>query len=366
MSADQATRQFDDHTASILNRLQTHIPLVPRPYQAIGEEIGLSENDVLTCLRQQRSNGVIRELSAIFDTRTLGYQSSLVAAKYPAADLNEAAAAVSRHPGVSHNYSRDHEFNLWYTIAVPPGRPLEADVQKIGGATGAIQTLLLPTLRTFKIGVNFAVGGEGEGTGGDQPRRHHGGSRGATGRHHGSATLALSETDIRAVRALQEDLPAEPRPFEALAAASGFDSDEDLLAAGESLRERGAMRRYAAVLHHREVGYSANGMAVWVASQEECDVAGPIMASFDAVSHCYQRPTHPEWPYSLFTMIHGQTRAEVEACVIALKEATGLTESRPLYSIQEYKKARVRYFDSSLDAWDREMAGAVPVSGGIA
>lgn len=366
MPADQAIRQFDERTASILNRLQTHIPLVPRPFQAIGEEIGVSEDEVLACLSEQRSNGIIRELSAIFDTRTLGYQSSLVAAKYPAADLNEAAAIVSRHPGVSHNYSRDHDFNLWYTIAVPPRRSLETDVQKIGEATGAIQTLLLPTLRTFKIGVNFAVGGEGEGSGEGQTRRHHGASPSATGRHHGGATIALGEADIRAVRALQEDLPATPRPFEVLAAAGGFDSDKELLAAGESLRERGAMRRYAAVLHHREVGYSANGMAVWVASQEECDVAGPIMASFDAVSHCYQRPTHPEWPYSLFTMIHGQTRAEVEACVAALKQATGLAESRPLYSIKEYKKARVRYFDSSLDAWDRDMAGAVPVSGGIA
>lgn len=366
MSANQTTRQFDERTASILNRLQTHIPLVPRPYQAIGEEIGVSEDEVLTCLREQRSNGVIRELSAIFDTRTLGYQSSLVAAKCPTARLDSAAAIVSRHPGVSHNYGRDHEFNLWYTIAVPPGRSLETDVRRIGEATGATQTLLLPTLRTFKIGVNFAVGGEGEGTGETQPRRHHGGSPGATVRHHGGTTTTLSEADIRAVRALQEDLPAEPRPFEALAAAGRFDSDEDLLAVGESLRKRGAMRRYAAVLHHREVGYSANGMAVWVASQEECDVAGPIMASFDAVSHCYQRPTHRDWPYSLFTMIHGQTRTEVEACVAALEDATGLTESRPLYSIQEYKKARVRYFDSSLDAWDREMAVAVPASGGIA
>jgi len=270
---------------------------------------------------------------------------------------------VSRHPGVSHNYSRDHEFNLWYTIAVPPGRSREADVQAIGRTTGALQTLLLPTLRTFKIGVNFAIGGDASES---QPRRHHVPGAGTGQRHHRDATVALSEADVRAVRVLQEDLPAEARPFAALAAAGGFETDEELLAAGESLRERGAMRRYAAVLHHREVGFSANGMAVWVASQEECDVAGPIMASFDAVSHCYQRPTHPEWPYSLFTMIHGQTRAEVEACVAALHEATGLTESRPLYSTVEYKKARVRYFDSSLDAWDREMAGAVPASGGIA
>ncbi len=361
MPVDQPPRRFDERSAAILNRLQAHIPLVPRPYQVIADELGVSEDDVLACLGEQRRNGIIREVSAIFDTRSLGYQSSLVAAQYPVATLDAAAAVVSRHPGVSHNYRRDHEFNLWYTIAVPPGRSLEADVRTIGKATGATHTLLLPTLRTFKIGVNFAVGEETGSAPAGQPRRH---GTGTGQRHHGSGPVALSDTDIRAVRALQEDLPAEARPFEALAKAGGFDSDEQLLAVGESLRERGAMRRYAAVLHHREVGYSANGMAVWVASQEECDVAGPIMASFDAVSHCYQRPVYPEWPYSLFTMIHGQTRAEVEACVAALHEATGLAESRPLYSTTEYKKARVRYFDSSLEAWDREMAGAIPALGG--
>jgi DNA-binding Lrp family transcriptional regulator len=344
-----APTTFDPRTAAILDRLQGHIPLVPRPFAAVASDLALTEDEVFRCIREQRARGVIRQVSAIFDTRSLGYQSSLVAACYPEDALDAAAAVINRHPGVSHNYRRDHEFNLWYTIAVPPGRSLDADVEALHRVSGALSSRLLPTLRTYKIGVRFRLGSAPGRADDSVVSRGH--------RARSEAPAPLDEAAIRAVRALQLDLAAVERPFDEPAARHGFASAEELLQAGEALRANGALRRLSAVLHHRQAGYAANGMVVWRATPQQCDAAGPVMASNPAVSHCYQRPAYPDWPYTLFTMIHGQEREEVEAVTRELQEATGLTDYRIIYSTHEYKKVRVRYFDERLDAWDPGSAG---------
>lgn len=348
MSIEPATHlsvptRFDPRTAAILDRLQDHIPLVPRPFLSVAEELGLSERDVLACLSEQRRAGIVRQVSAIFDTRALGYESSLVAARYPEDRLDAAAAVINRHPGVSHNYRRDHEFNLWYTIAVPPGRPLEADVEELHRASSAVSSRLLPTIHTYKIGVRFALGQTRQTSGGAAPWGHaHGHGKKDAG------PVPLTETDIQAIRALQDDMEAVERPFDAPARERGFSSAEELLAAGEALRASGAMRRLSAVLHHRQAGFNANGMVVWRATPEECDVAGPVMAANPGVSHCYQRPAYPDWPYTLFTMIHGQSRDDVQETIGQLREASHLSDYRAIYSTHEYKKVRVRYFDERL------------------
>lgn len=350
-----ATPGFDPRTAAILDRLQAHIPLVPRPFAAVASELALSEDEVLQCIRVQRAEHVIRQVSAIFDTRALGYQSCLVAARYPDGALDAAAAVINQHPGVSHNYRRDHDFNLWYTIAVPPGRPIEADVEALHRASGAISSRMLPTIRTYKIGVRFALAGapaaRSGGGGGSHPHRHREGS-----------PVALDDIAIRAVRALQDDLPAVERPFDEPAARHGFATTEALLEVAEGLRSHGAMRRLSAVLHHRQAGYTANGMVVWRATPEQCDAAGPAMASNPAVSHCYQRPAYPDWPYTLFTMIHGHSTGDVETIIRELQEVSGLSDYRTIYSTHEYKKVRVCYFDERLEAWTAE-TGSTALAG---
>ena len=103
--------------------------------------------------------GVLRQLSAIFDTRALGYGSALVAAKIDPDRVDEAAAVISAHPGVSHNYKRNHAYNLWYTIAVPPGDSLEEHVDVLHRESGALVTRKLPTLKLYKIGVKLDMTG---------------------------------------------------------------------------------------------------------------------------------------------------------------------------------------------------------------
>ena len=139
--------------------MQWDFPLEPRPFAVLGERLGLTEEAVRERVARVKELGVLRQLSAIFDTRALGYGSALVAAKIDPDRVDEAAAVISAHPGVSHNYKRNHAYNLWYTIAVPPGESLEDHIDVLHRESGALVTRKLPTLKLYKIGVKLDMTG---------------------------------------------------------------------------------------------------------------------------------------------------------------------------------------------------------------
>ena len=116
------------------------------------------------------------------------------------------------------------------------------------------------------------------------------------------------------------------------------------------MRERRALRRVAAILFHRRAGFSANGMGVWKVPEERIMEIGPLMASFRGISHCYQRPTYADWPYSVFTMAHGRSKEECDAILDSIAEETGIEERRTLYSSTEFKKIRLLYFTDDAQA----------------
>ncbi len=116
------------------------------------------------------------------------------------------------------------------------------------------------------------------------------------------------------------------------------------------------MRRYAAVLAHRKAGFTFNGMGVWRVPEERLDECGQTMAASAGVSHCYQRPTYPDWPYNLFSMTHGRTKAECEDVLAAIARETGARRLLVLYSTKEYKKTRVSYFTPEEAAWEQQYA----------
>ncbi len=159
-----------------------------------------------------------------------------------------------------------------------------------------------------------------------------------------------SPEEQRMIAVLQEDIELSLEPFAKYAQQLQI-PQEKILESLRQFKEKGYMRRFAAILRHRKAGFMANGMAVWKAPPERISECGPIMANFRAVSHCYQRPTYPDWPYALFSMIHAKTE---EACFEAareISEATKLTEYAVLFSLREFKKSRVRYFDGSIKQW---------------
>lgn len=325
----------------LLNDLQTDFPLVGEPFAALGERLSLASAEVIERVARLKSERIIRQISAIFDSRRLGYQSSLVAMKIDPEAVDDAAAIISLHPGVSHNYRRNHAYNLWFTLAVPPPRQLDDEVAVLAEKVGAAQARLMPTLRLFKIGVNFDMTGEADAAATEREEDSMG-LRAAAAWRRSDAVAELSSDQRLAVVRLQRDLPLVERPFAELAAPEL--SEAELLAHGAAFAESGVMRRFAAVLHHRKAGFGANAMGVWAAPEERIEALGEQMARFRAVSHCYHRPSYPDWPYSLFTMIHGRDAAECEAAAAAIAADTGLAEYHLLYSDREYKKTRVRYF----------------------
>lgn len=333
------TSDLDIIDRKILNVIQSRFPLIEEPFSAIGDEIGITAQEAIERIKALKDKNVVRQISAIFDTRRLGYKTTLVAMRFPDDELDAAARVINEHPGVSHNYAREGYFNLWFTLAVPPEESLEDTIGDMAKRTDAQSSRLMPTIRFFKIGVNFDMIKE-EGAANDyfKPDEHK-----KSDANSWNQAQEISEFDRCVIRELQEDVDLIERPFEAMAERLGI-SQQQLFDTAEDFKERRIMRRFSAVLHHRRAGFKSNGMAVWKVPSERSVEVGEIMASSKWVTHCYERPTFPDWEYTHFTMIHATSQEQCEEVAREISDATGITEYRMLYSTREYKKTRVRYF----------------------
>jgi siroheme decarboxylase len=344
---DGSAVPLDELDRKLLNLLQGSFPIASRPYAAVAGLAELPEEEVLTRTKRLVDERIIREITPIFDTRVLGYSSMLVAAKVDPENPWRAAKIINSHPGVSHNYLRDHDFNIWFTIATEPGSPLGLDgtLEVLQRLTGAESVRQLPTLRLFKIRMDLEMekGTEALAAAAEAVD------------HREPEAIELSDLDLAVIRATQGPMQVVPEPFAAPAAELGI-SQEALFEHLESMRERRALRRVAAILFHRRAGFSANGMGVWKVPDERILELGPRMASFRGISHCYQRPTYADWPYSVFTMAHGRSKEECDAILDSIAADTGIEERRTLYSSTEFKKCRLRYFTDEHKRWEAEHA----------
>jgi DNA-binding Lrp family transcriptional regulator len=342
---DGAAIPLDALDRKLLNLLQGRFPIISRPYAEIARLAEITEEDVLRRVARLVEHRIIREITPIFDTRALGYKSMLVAAKVDAEHPHRAAEFINSHPGVTHNYLRNHDFNMWFTIAVEPHSELglNGTLDVIQARTGAESIRQLPTLKLFKIRMDLEM-------------------------EKGTDTLAapgeavppkeldpieLSDEDIATIRATQGKMPVVGEPYAPAAERLGVEQDE-VFARLESLRERGGLRRVAAILFHRRAGFSANGMGVWGVPRERILETGIQMAAFRGISHCYERPTYKDWPYSVFTMAHGRSKEECDAILDSIAAQTGVTERATLYSSTEFKKTRMLYFTDDFGRWERE------------
>jgi DNA-binding Lrp family transcriptional regulator len=344
---DGSAIPLDETDKRLMNLLQSSFPLDPEPFALVASEAELELDDVLARTRRLLDGRIIREITPIFDTRALGYESMLVAAKVDPENPQRAAKIVNAHPGVSHNYLRTHEFNLWFTIATPPdsGLGLSGTLEALMAETGATSMRELPTLTLFKINMNLEM-------------------------EKGTEALAAAveaappreleaqpydEDDVALIRALQGPMAAVERPYDEAAAELGVDT-EALLERLRGMVDRRILRRVAAILYHRRAGFSANGMGVWKVPEDEILEVGSRMASFRGISHCYQRPTYEDWPYSVFTMAHGRSKQECDAILdsIAAECGMGPDDRATLYSSTEYKKIRLHYFTDEYARWEAE------------
>jgi DNA-binding Lrp family transcriptional regulator len=253
----------------------------------------------------------------------------------PQEALERAAQIVNAYPGVSHNYLRPDNFNMWFTIAVPVGHSLEAVVSELSAKAGGLRALVLPAVKKYKLAMVLDVLEEGDG-GAEEEKQE------APPTEFDTA-FTPTPSNIAIVKCIQEDLPLVQRPFCAWAESLGMRESELLTIVSDWMRN-GTIRRFAAILNHRKVGFRANGMVVWNCSEDRIDRLGEILASYPEVSHCYRRLAYPDWPYNLYAMIHGRSPEECESIANRLADATGLDNFRILFSTKEYKKIRLKLF----------------------
>ncbi len=342
---DGAAIPLDDLDRRLLNLMQGGFPIAPRPYEQVASLAGVPEAEVMSRVQRLLDKRIIRQVTPIFDTRALGYSSMLVAAKVDPENPHRAAAVINEHPGVSHNYLRNHDFNLWFTIATEPDSQLglQGTLDVLAREAGAESVRQLPTLKLFKIRMDLEM---------------EGGTQELAGAVEAQEPIELEaqpydERDIAAIRALQGDMPVVSEPYAPAAAALGM-PQQALLDHLSAMQERGLLRRVAAILFHRRAGFSANGMGVWQVPDEQIADIGRRMAAVRGISHCYQRPTYADWPYSVFTMAHGRSKEECDAVLDAIAEKTGISERATLYSSTEFKKIRLLYFTDEFKDWERK------------
>ena len=326
---------MDSTNRILLDRVQRSFPIVSEPFRALGDGIDISEEEVRERIGLLKEQKAIRQISAIFNTGALGYRSSLVAMAVPEGELERAAQTVNAYPGVSHNYLRPGNFNMWFTIAVPPGESLEEVVGRISARAGGWPALVLPAIKKYKLAVVLDVLEEGD--------WEHTEEKAELPPTESRTSFPSSPENIRLVKCIQEDLPLVRKPFQLWAAELGME-EADLLATVSEWMGEGTIRRFAAVLNHRQVGFRANGMVVWNCPAEQIDSKGDILASHPEVSHCYYRPAYPQWPYNLYAMVHGRSPVECEAIAAKLARATRLDKFQILFSTKEFKKIRLKLF----------------------
>ncbi len=325
----------------ILSIIQKNFPLTAKPFLEIAKQLGITEGEVLSILQKEKDNKIIRQTSAIFDTKSLGFKSSLIAFKLKEEDIEKAVKIINAHPGVSHNYERDHDFNIWFTIAVDPNSKLglEKSVEILAKETNAQDFIILPTLKMFKISVKLNT------TGKDAKKEK------VKKRVKKDITLTPLHYDI--IKLVQEDIDIVSEPFKGIIDQLDIDYDTFFKILQE-LQDAGVMRRFAAILNHRKAGFNANAMTVWDVDEEKGEEIGRIAAEFSAVSHCYLRPKYPNWPYNLFTMIHGKTTEETNGIIADIASEIEHKAKRPLYSTREFKKVRLKYFTPDFLEWEEK------------
>lgn len=325
----------------ILSRIQKRFPLVERPFKEIADELNMSEDEVLGILQEQKRSNIIRQTSAIFDTKRLGYVSSLVAFKIPSDKISDAVKIINSHPGISHNYERNHDFNIWFTVAVSPNSKLglEGTVKLLAQETGAEDYIILPTLKLFKINVKLNTTGKDEKKEEVKRVKH--------------TDIELTPLHHSVIRYAQYDIEIIQEPFKKIIQTLDIKYDTFFKILNE-LQEAGVMRRFASILNHRKAGFSANAMVVWDVDESDGEAIGEKAAAFSAVSHCYLRPKYPNWPYNLFTMVHGKSEEETNSIIADMALEIEAKSYMPLYSSREFKKVRIEYFTPEFEAWEEK------------
>jgi DNA-binding Lrp family transcriptional regulator len=330
---------MDQLDATLLTRLQANVPIEARPFEPIAQELGIAEHDVLERIGRLKQSGLIRRLGATFRPERLGYVSTLVAVQAPGERLEPLARFVGQFDEVTHCYERDGDWNLWFTVTAESAERLAAVVETVEAEAAGCRLISLPARKRYKLRVEFDFASDDQRRPAARELFEKPVTLGTTANR-----AVLDEEDTRLIERLCGDVPIEARPFAAIADELGT-SEQDVIARMRRFERDGVLRRFGALIRHREAGIGANVMAAWVVPDEQADAVGAYAASLDEVTHCFLRAPAPGWPQTLYAMIHARTRERCDAVAAVIAERFGLTDSVLLASTREFTKRSMRYLD---------------------
>jgi len=324
--------------AVLLDRLQLGVPFAGRPFceEALG--LGLAESRALDLTVNLIERGLIRTISGIFNYTALGYRGTLVALAAEPAHIEEAAAVISAHPGVSHNYQRAHKYNLWFTLVLPGNEDLDAGAANLAREASGGEMLVLPAVTVYKLRTFFSACEEAA----SRPSSHMQAPSPIGPSVRGQDRPDFTGAERAAIGVLQEDMPIVERPFAKLGRRAGLTEDE-LLDCARRLMQRGVLRRYAAVAGHRRLGFSINVLVAAAVDEMRVDEVGSMLAGQADISHCLRRRPVPGWPYTLYAMLHMKAGCNWRGRLAGIAEKLDLRDYVALPTVREFKKERVRY-----------------------
>jgi DNA-binding Lrp family transcriptional regulator len=317
----------------LLNGFQRGFPLESEPFRRIGERVGASEAEVIEALRDLQARGAVSRVGAVFAPGKIG-AGTLAAIAVPPDRLEEVAGLVSAHPGVNHNYQREHRYNLWF-VAAGPSPPLLEELLKRIELESGLPVIRLRLLEEYHIDLGFDL------RGGERKLR-------AVRPAHLHTACELPAMGRALLAALQDGLEITSRPFAKLASRAGL-TEGMALELIEQWIGMGLIKRFGVVVRHRELGYQANAMCVWDVPEDAVHDAGTKLAREPLVTLCYRRTRAlPEWPYNLFCMVHGRRRVDVEREIDAIQSRVGLAvyPSAVLFSLRCFKQRGARYVEA--------------------
>jgi len=330
----------------LLNDWQQRFPLEPRPYQALAQSLGCSgEDEVLARLRRLQAGGSIARIGGIWNPGA-GGAALLCAMAVPPQRLDAVAALVSAHPGVNHNYEREHAYNLWFVLTGHDGEALEQALQELERRSG-LHVLRLPMQRAYRINLGFDLQRSDRGACAAHAEGACPVERAAEGVTR-SRAVPVARADMGLAALVEDGLPLLQRPYAAWAEALGWREDEVLARLAQWLAQ-GSLRRFGVVVRHHELGFAANAMCVFDVADQEVDERAALLARQPGVTLCYRRARGPGWPYNLYCMLHGRERDEVLHWLACARANAGLENCSQavLFSRRRFKQCGARYFRSA-------------------
>ena len=312
---------------TLLNAWQRDFPLIRAPFAQIGAGLGLDAQAVLARYSHLQDAGALSRIGAVFAPGA-GGASLLAAMAVPPERLETVAAIVSAHPGVNHNYEREHHVNLWFVATGRDAAAVEQLLRAIEADTG-LAVLRLPMLRPYRIDTGFDL-------------------RGAQSQDSGAthwARRSLQPQDEPLAALAEQGLPFIEQPFDAWADQLGQPVDSVLARLAQWLDTK-TLSRFGVVVRHHELGFTANAMTVFDVCDGTVDACGEALAQTPGITLAYQRARAPGWPFNLYCMVHGRDRDSVRATVDAAIAHAGL-HGKPratLFSLRRFKQTGARRF----------------------